>query len=144
MIKIFLATPMSGFGDAKMYSEYREKMMSFISILKNEFDVYSEIEKIINSDCYDSPEKSVSEDFGMIDSSDVFVIHHPKPMQTSTFIELGYAFAKNKTIIIIANSQKLPYLMRGMTNSFSRVFIINDSDINKNVAARVAEIIKAL
>lgn len=130
-IKIFLAAPISGFGDEEKYSAYRKKLINFINSLKNAYVVYSEIEKIDDTDSYDKPGESAIEDFSNISNSDVFILFHPAHMQTSSFIELGYAIAKNKKIIIIADLKDLPYLALGLEEFSSSVKIIQSSEISE-------------
>lgn len=134
--KIFLASSISGFSDETTYRKYREKVLSLIKYLRNSlFDVYSEIERVTGKSNYDSPEQSVNEDFKKIDNSDIFLLLHPQKMQTSALIELGYAYAQKKTIIIIGSLSALPYLALGLPAVNAKVRIINSSDLNEEIFA---------
>ena len=128
--KIFFATPISAFSDKMEYKKYRRVMSELIDTLKNEYDVYSEIELIKNDYDYDTPFDSAIKDLDIISNSDIFIIHHPRKLQTSTLIELGYALAKEKEIIIISNISDLPYLATGILN-FSKVHFISGDNFNK-------------
>ncbi len=129
--EIFLATPISGFSDESEYQNYRTKVLNFIEYLRdNSFDVYSQIERVTCKSNYDAPELSTNEDLKKIDDSNIFLLLHPKKMQTSTLIELGYAYAKKKIIIIISPSSALPYLAFGLPSSNTNIRIINSSDLD--------------
>lgn len=136
--KIFLAAPISGFAYENEYLEYRKKVLNLISFLRdNSFYVYSEIEGVTNKDSYDSPEISVKNDFNRINNSDIFLLLHPKKSQTSTLIELGYAYAKEKKIIIVGSTTVLPYLALGLPLSGANAHIIDLSDIDARAFLRI-------
>lgn len=70
-IKIFLATPISGLKNDD-YSTYRSVLLNLVEQLKEKHEVYSELERISDINCYDSPAKSVIEDFRRIKEADIF------------------------------------------------------------------------
>lgn len=142
MKKIFISTPISGFNSDSEYIEYRKNLLNFIKELKKDYNVYSEIENICGKYCYDTPEDSAINDFKKIRESDLFILHHPQRLQSSTLIELGYAYALNKDIIIISNKEDLPYLSLGLNNKENNVSYIDSSTINKNVISQIIEIIE--
>lgn len=136
-IKIFLSTPISAFRDEEKYVEYRHLLLSFIQVLREKYEVYSEIEQIRGLSCYDEPGKSAVDDFRRILEADFFMLHHPIRMQTSALIELGYAIAKEKKIIIIANPKELPYLALGLSASLFTVKIVPSSELSKETIDEV-------
>ncbi|MCD8013696.1 MAG: nucleoside 2-deoxyribosyltransferase domain-containing protein [Lachnospiraceae bacterium] len=131
---IFLAAPISGFQEKKEYEDYRLMLTNLIAFLReNGHTVYSEIENVYDDTCYDSPGKSAMDDFSKISECDTFLMLHPKRMQTSTFIELGYACAKSKKLVIVGDMKDLPYLAQGLEESERDARIINQSDLNEVV-----------
>lgn len=59
-------------------------------------------------------------------------------MQTSTFIELGYAVAKGKNIIIIIGEKDmLPYLALGLSKYSSNIKIISSSELDANTFGKI-------
>lgn len=126
---IFLAAPISGFSVEQEYQKYRKSVLALIAGLRKlSFEVYSEIERISNASDYDSPENSAETDFHRIDQMDVFLLLHPVKEQSSTLIELGYAYAKGKTIVIVGDTMNLPYLVLGLKTS--KVQIISTSELS--------------
>lgn len=114
-MNIFLATPISSYRDAKALRNYKKDVNKLITQLKKRYEVVSEIEKINNDDDYDLPEESIKNDFESIGSCDVFLMHYPIKIPTSALIELGYALACGKRVIIVAPSiNDLPYLAQGL------------------------------
>ena len=140
-IKIFLAAPISSFKDEVQYKKNRENLLYFIRKLNNGFDVYSEILNIGSLESYDEPGQSAIKDFSKISEADIFIIYHPMNIQTSTLIELGYAIAKQKKIIIIAELDALPYLALGLSKYSTDIKIIQSSDINDSTINQVEKCI---
>lgn len=139
--KIFLAAPISGFKDEAQYKKNRENLFDLINYLASKFQVYSEIANINSIAACDTPEESAIKDLGKINESDIFIIYHPMNMQTSTLIELGYAVAKQKKIIIIAKPETLPYLALGLPQYSSNIELISFSNMNAEVIKRVELVI---
>ena len=140
-IKIFLAAPISAFKNEAEYIRNQKDILSLISKLDAKFQVYSEILNIGTLSLYDEPGESVIKDLNEIDLSDVFIIYHPMNMQTSTFIELGYAVAKGKKIIIIGKMDDLPFLILGLSKYSSDIKIIPSSELGEDVFEQVDMII---
>ena len=128
---IFVSTPITGFGNMQDFLSFKECAVSVIDLLKSQgYIVYNEFEHIESENCFDSPSKSVDEDFMKIEKSDVFILIHPRRMQTSSLIELGYACALQKRIIIIGNFNDLPFLAKGLRDSrFHALILDHDSNI---------------
>lgn len=114
-MNIFLSTPISCFEDKNELSNYKQSIKLLLKELKKEHDVCSEIESIYEESDYDTPEKSIVTDLEAVKKCDFFVFHYPKKVSTSALIELGFAIACNKTIIIITPTiSTLPYLAIGI------------------------------
>ena len=132
--KVFISAPISGFEDKKEYEEFREFVLSLIVSLRFAgFEVCSELEQISDSGDYDSPTKSVEDDLANIKSSELFLMIHPKRMQTSSLMELGFACAVSKTIIIVGNKSNLPYLAKGLESSIVKTRILDVTQISKDI-----------
>lgn len=142
-IKVFLAAPISGFKNQLQYKETRKNLLNFIDALNENFELYSEILNIGSLDSYDEPGQSTLNDFGKISEADVFIIYHPMNMQTSTLIELGYAVAKHKKIIIIAEPVVLPYLALGLSKYSVDIKNIPCSKLNDSTVSQVKMIINS-
>lgn len=140
-IKIFLAAPISGFKDEIDYKKNRNNILDLINELSDKFEIYSEIFNISSLTSYDEPGESAIKDFNKISESDIFMMYHPIKMQTSTLIELGYAVAKDKKIIIISNPQELPYLALGLSKYNSGIKIVPFSDLNDIIIEQIKTVI---
>jgi nucleoside 2-deoxyribosyltransferase len=135
--KIFLAAPISGFSDEKEYCKNRECLIKLIEQLNHHYIIYSEILNIGSLSSYDEPGESAIKDFREIDECDVFIIYHPMRMQTSTLIELGFAIAKAKKIIIIGDVNALPFIALGLHKYSSNIKLLETAKLDKNVVAKV-------
>lgn len=113
-MNVFIAAPISGFKSDTAYQRFRANALALIELINRKHSVTSEIIDISNSEDYGTPEESVEKDFKNIEISDLFLLIHPERMQTSSLIELGYACALNKPIIIVSKLSDLPYLSLGL------------------------------
>lgn len=143
-LKIFLATPISGFQSEDQYIQYRKSVLLLIASLGNNYEVYCELQKIIDIVSYDSPQDSLKKDFNAIEESDIFILLHPMRMQSSTLIELGYACALRKKLIIVGAQNDLPYLVNGLTEPDYDSIIINSSEIDDKIITEVIDAISVL
>lgn len=139
--KIFIAAPISAFDNEDLYSKNRQFLLQLIQKLRVQYEVYSEIENISNLGIYDTPGESAVDDFERIENSDIFILYHPMRVQTSSFIELGYAISKCKKIIIISKMKDLPYLAIGLPNISSNIKIIEMDDLSK-IAEKIFVVFK--
>lgn len=140
--KLFLAAPISGFGNECEYQKYRKDILDLISFLRNNsIDVYSEVETISGESNYDSPGQSAIEDFKRINESHVFLLLHLRKLQTSTLIELGYAYAKGKAIIIVGTKSTLPYLALGLPSVDEHTTIIDSVNLDATTFAKILRVL---
>lgn len=138
MIKVFIAAPISGFRDPSEYRQFRTGVLRMIEKLReNSIEVFSEIENIRALNDYDSPGESAKADFARIRDADIFLMVHLHRIQTSTLIELGYAFAINKRIIIVGPEHALPYLVMGLPAISSDCDIVFSSSIDEDTISTV-------
>lgn len=144
MIKksVFLATPISGFSKEKDYIKYRMDVMNIIAHIKYKYNVYSEIEKLTGLNDYDDPGKSALEDFQKILEADIFLLIHPQRMQTSSLIELGYAIANKKNIVIVAKYRDLPFLALGLSKVMQNIKVIDSNIINNDLIDKIMNILE--
>ena len=136
--RVFISTPISGFATQNGYLRYRKKVLALIKYLRtNGYDVCSEAENINDSANYDSPAKSVKDDFSSITNTDYFILLHPARMQTSSLIEFGYACAKNKKILAVGRKIDFPYLVIGCDEVNSNTKIVEIDELDACVFPRI-------
>lgn len=140
-LKVFLATPISGFQSEDQYILYRKSVLLLIESLANNYEVYCELQKILDIDSYDAPQDSIKKDFNAIEESDIFILLHPLRMQSSSLIELGYACALRKKLIVVSAKSDLPYLVNGLIEPDYNSVIIDSSEINDKI---ITEIMNAI
>ncbi len=141
--RVFISTPISGFSTHDNYLNYRKKVLKLIDFLRsNEFEICSEVESVNSENNYDSPAKSVKDDFESIKENDYFILLHPQRMQTSSLIELGYACAMNRKIIAVGKKSDLPYLVIGYVEYNSSARIIETDELDESVFPRILEALR--
>lgn len=141
-MKIFVATPIAGFQDETQMAEYRKSLLPFFNSIKQHHDVYAEIIRIRSQNDYDSPEDSAKIDFQLINKCDVFILHYPHKITTSALIELGYAIALNKKVIIVVDKlETLPFIGRGLPNVCDNVSTIFYDNLDLSCAQTLLSLI---
>ena len=122
---VFIASPIAGFLTNQDYDKYSNLLKEVVENLKrrnNIGNIYCEIANITNILEYDSPAKSVVKDFKHIKESDFFILLYPQKIVSSALIELGYAVAENKNILIISPYQEiLPYMVLGFEEVYKNI-----------------------
>lgn len=142
--KIFLATPVSGFQNESQYASYRKSVLSLIDALSERYTIHAEIQEITGTELYNTPEESLRMDFAAINEADVFILLHPMRMQTSSLIELGYACALKKKMLIVGETGNLPYLVFGLTAPEYNASIIHTSTVNEETIAKIMNLLAIL
>lgn len=142
---VFLATPISGFSNENEYQNYRSEVLRLIDFLrKSGYKVCSELESVRGLSDYDSPGKSVEDDFESIKQNDFFILLHPARMQTSSLIEYGFACGQNKKIIAVGRKEDLPYLVVGYADISPESEIIDTRELNDEVFLQIVNTLKRL
>ena len=141
--RVFIATPISGFYGTDEYQRFRTFILQLVSTLReDEYFVCTEVERIVDSRDYSSPQKSIEDDFDNILSSDIFLFMHPKLMQTSSLIELGFACANNKKIVIVGNEDSLPYLAKNLPETNIHAVRIDFVDYSNEQIKRICDAVE--
>ena len=141
--RIFLAAPISGCANEAEYQSVKDSVLTLIRALRSEgYVVSSELEDISGNDSYDSPGSSVIKDFGQILMSDVFLWFHPRKMQTSALIELGYAYAHDKNIIMVSPMEALPYMALGLPEVKPNVHIVEAASIDEKTISQIVDCLR--
>lgn len=124
---IFIATPIAGFlnkNDYKMYKKLIEEIVVEINRTNIFGNVYCEITNLDDIADYDSPAASAAKDFNNVLNSEYFILLYPQRVVSSALIELGYALAKGKKILIISSDKNaLPYMALELDKIYHNVTI---------------------
>lgn len=124
---IFIATPIAGFlnkNDYKMYKKLIEEIVVEINRTNIFGNVYCEITNLDDIADYDSPAASAGKDFNNVLNSEYFILLYPQRVVSSALIELGYALAKGKKILIISSDKNaLPYMALELDKIYHNVTI---------------------
>jgi len=110
-MKLFIATPMSAFNKEE-YNELRE----IINRIKqfSEEEIFAEITTVNQTEFFE-PKEALKQDLKAIDESEKFIMIYPSKIHSSVLIELGYAIAKDKEILILTKDKKdIPYLAQDL------------------------------
>lgn len=115
---LFISTPIAGFENEQEYLMFRDVILRLIETMKqcdNVGKIYSALADVSDIDMYDSPVESAVKDLNALQDSTHFILFYPYRVISSALIELGYALAENKKILIIVSQKKdLPYMAQGL------------------------------
>lgn len=137
-MKVFISTPIAGFDNEQQYETYRESIISLYDKIKDHFgkeNVFAALANATSLSEYDSPEESAKIDIIAIEKCDLFILLYPRKIPTSALVELGYALAREKKIVLVSpNLEVLPYMVQGLPSAYSeRVIWLPDDDLDKVV-----------
>jgi len=123
-ISVFIATPIAAFPSEKEYEKFRTKLKILSEKMSEKVDVFSAALTVPSFSAYSSPALSADQDFNNIKNSTHFILIYPQAVPTSALVELGYALALKKKILILASSREnLPYMTRELDDVYSNVQI---------------------
>lgn len=131
---LFISTPIAGFEDEQEYLTFRDVILRLIEQMKqcdNVGKIYCALADVSDIDTYDSPADSAVKDLNALQDSTHFILFYPYRVISSALIELGYALADNKKILIIVSQKKdLPYMAQGLgeVQRFQTTILENEID----------------
>ena len=144
-MNIFLSTPISSFESLAALNAYRAEVLGLIVALREKHAVCAEIERFAMDPAFDTPEKSIADDLKSVRESDLFIMHYPICVPTSALIELGFAIAEDKKIIIIAPQIKaLPYLVQEVPKFKTSAAVIEKAVLDEECIAEILRKIDSL
>jgi nucleoside 2-deoxyribosyltransferase len=118
-MKIFFAAPFTGKIDVRtsqVETQYRDWLHKIhLELLNNGYKVVSAHEREDWGNALDSPKDAIFNDYNSILESDILVAYVGDPPSYGVQMELGFAVALKKPILILRNANvQLPYLMPGL------------------------------
>ncbi|MCK9388529.1 MAG: nucleoside 2-deoxyribosyltransferase domain-containing protein [Sulfuritalea sp.] len=121
MPTIFVSVPISSFSAKRDATRFKRWVLSLLRGLAEhvpDVQVYCAAQQVIRTGVYSTPDDATRTDLGELNRADVVLFVYPIAVPTSALIELGYAIARQKTIICVTSSLKtLPF----MAQSFHRL-----------------------
>lgn len=113
--KVFIGAPMSGL-EPDAYVALRAQVLDMraqVSRAPGVSDVYFAGEAIASAQDFSDPAAAALRDFTALAECDVFVFFYPERSASSVLIELGYALAMRKRVILMVRREDdIPFLLR--------------------------------
>jgi len=115
---LFVAAPMTGLTRRDDYAEVRCQTLWLIGHLKSSLpevrSVYYAGEGVRDEAHLALPDDAMSLDLAALKAARVFLLHYPRAVVSGALVELGYAMALRKPVVIVAREIKdLPFFLRG-------------------------------
>lgn len=148
--EIFISTPISSFSPEEfikfklLCGNLREELEN----IAGGYEIYCAVLNINSHEELDNPSASAIHDLGRIDHCAAFVLLYPNRLPSSALIELGYAVALKKNILIVApDKDVLPFMAQELNIAFENIALeLVDpfhTDINKLILQFMQKIVPA-
>lgn len=139
---LFVSVPMASFASDAEYQAFRTTIVEVVKSVKKHCgfrDVFyagGEIERLAD---FESEDLSINEDYDACVRSRYFVLIYPQRIASSALIELGWAMALRKPILIFTKSRAdLPFLAKNADAVFKNLRIFEfqtEADITQRFEA---------
>jgi hypothetical protein len=124
---LFVSAPMAAFETNQEFQSSRSAIVNMVRAMKKycQFkDVFYGGQEIESKEDFESEDLSVVENYDALFRSRYFIFIYPKKIATSALIELGWAMAHKKPIIIFAKKRdELPFLVKNADSVFANIRI---------------------
>lgn len=117
---LFVAAPMAAFKSEAQFNRSRRSILSMIGKIREQTSIqriYYAGESIGCSENFDQPMTAFDEDLSALTASAHFLLIYPEKIATGALVELGYAIAEKKPVLILTrDTEDLPYFLKGSAN----------------------------
>jgi len=124
---LFVSAPMAAFETNQEFQSSRSAIVNMVRAMKKHCqfeDVFYAGQEIESKENFESEDLSVVENYDALFRSRYFIFIYPKKIATSALIELGWAMAHKKPIIIFAKKRdELPFLVKNADSVFANIRI---------------------
>ncbi len=124
---LFVSAPMAAFETENEFQSSRNAILDVVRGIKKYCrfkDVFYAGDEIESHKDFESEDISVVEDYDACFRSRYFILIYPQKIATSALIELGWAMAHKKPIVIFAKKRdELPFLAKNADSVFKNVRI---------------------
>ena len=148
---LFVSAPMAAFDTDQEFKAARNATLDVVRGIKKHCrfkDVFYAGNEIESRKDFESEDLSVVEDYDACYRSKYFILIYPRKIATSALIELGWAMAHMKPIIIFAKDREdLPFLVKNADSVFANLRIYEyktSADITDRFYANGNEIFEQL
>ena len=119
MTKLFVAAPITGLIDPttnEIHEGFRKQHTELLTVLENAgYDLFSAHTREAWGKNMYLPDQAIREDLDHLESSDLMVARIGSPASLGVHLEIGFAIAHHKPILVITDEGALlPYLIRGL------------------------------
>ena len=130
---VFIATPILAF-QREEYKKFREKLKVLAGKISEHVTVVSAALTVSDFLAHNTPALSATQDFNDIENATHFILIYPRAVPTGALVELGYALALKKKILILATDRELlPHMAKELDDVFFDVQISRLSPDWENV-----------
>lgn len=136
---VFLCGPMASLPSDDAYRDSRQLMQDIAEALYQVgmSPTYYGGKEIFSVDDFEESIKSVKNNFQQFKKSECVLVVYPEPLTSSVLVEIGYAIALTKPMVIFTkSSDDLPFLLKEIDKSLTTVNVFeykNSQDILKKI-----------
>ena len=115
----------------RIYKQVRETVLELKRSASQDFEgIYAPMENAEDAKKFTPGPIALVEDIRAIQRCEFYILYYPKaPYQSSVLVEVGYAIAAKKNILIFTKSRKdLPFLLRNADSRIGNLRIVDDEE----------------
>ncbi|HSI65281.1 MAG TPA: toll/interleukin-1 receptor domain-containing protein [Candidatus Saccharimonadia bacterium] len=133
--RTFLGSPMASTKSEDEYKHVREMMLELRkALLKHSGtrEVYYPAEAKENKTAFDGKKSALKNDFKILKECENFVFYYPTAVPSSVLLEIGYAIALSRKIVIFTTSREnLPFMLQEADKAVPNLDIYECRDIDE-------------
>ena len=130
---VFISSPMASMENNE-YTDFHNDIILIQKKLKDECkakNVYYPGKLIDKPEKFDGHQKAVNQNFVKLKECEYLIVVYPKPLPSSVLVEIGYAIALSKKIIIfVKDPNDLPYMLHNSDVSINNIYIMTYKKID--------------
>lgn len=129
---VFLSSPMASLNDDE-YEKFHTQMLLVQAAIKKECksrQVFYPGQNIEKSERFEGKQKAIDKNFIKLKECEYLVVIYPEMLTSSVLVEVGYALALSKKIIIfVKNKEDLPYILQEADKSINNVNLYTYTEV---------------
>lgn len=130
---VFISSPMASIEDPTEYQKFQKDMKQIQNALKISCkvkNVYYPGENIEGKERFEGKKKAINNNFHKLKECEYLLVVYPKALVTSVLVEIGYAIALSKKIIVfVKNKNDLPYILKEADKSINNLHLYTYNDM---------------
>lgn len=131
---VFLSSPMASLEDDE-YEQFQNQMCRIQATIKRECkskQVFYPGQNIERVERFEGKQKAINKNFVKLKECEYLVVIYPEALTSSVLVEIGYAMALSKKIIVFVRERdNLPYILQEADKSIGNINVYTYTDVQE-------------